>query len=230
VARKERHRALLRAGETSMERRQFFRVAAGVLGYASSTALLESAGLAAGPPIKIGNILDKTGPLNIYCLGQIDAIAMAVDDLNRGGGLLGRPLQLLFYDSQSNNQFNAQYATRALLEDRVDVLHAGVTSSSREVMRPIVHRYGGLYFYNSMYEGGVCDRLFYNTGITPGQQFCRCWCQPPSSDSVKSAISSPPIIITAQLPRNGYKNSCTKMAHRTSPSSFSPWTSTISRR
>jgi urea ABC transporter substrate-binding protein len=153
-----------------MKRRQFIRAASGALGYVSSTALLEKAGLAASPPIKLGNILDKTGALNIYCLGQIDAIAMAVDDINRADGLLGRPVELLFYDSQSNNQFNAQYATRALLEDKVDVLHAGVTSSSREVMRPIVHRYDGLYFYNSLYEGGVCDRLFYNTGITPGQQ------------------------------------------------------------
>jgi branched-chain amino acid transport system substrate-binding protein len=118
----------------------------------------------------LGNILDKTGGLNIYCLAQIDMIAMAVDQINAAGGLLGRKVDLLFYDSQSNNQLNAQYATKALLEDKVDVLHAGVTSSSREVMRPIVHRYNGLYFYNSLYEGGVCDRLFYNTGITPGQQ------------------------------------------------------------
>jgi branched-chain amino acid transport system substrate-binding protein len=153
-----------------LNRRQFFHTATGVLAYASTTALLEEAGLAAAQPIKVGNILDKTGALNIYCLGQIDAITLAVDEMNAGGGLLGRPVELLFYDSQSNNQFNAQYATKALLQDKVDVLHAGVTSSSREVMRPIVHRYNGLYFYNSLYEGGVCDLLFYNSGITPGQQ------------------------------------------------------------
>jgi urea transport system substrate-binding protein len=154
----------------SFTRRQFIRTATGALAYASSATLLESAGLAAAQPVKLGNILDKTGGLNIYCLGQIDAIALAVDEINAAGGLIGRPVELLFYDSQSNNQLNAQYATKALLEDKVDVLHAGVTSSSREVMRPIVHRYRGLYFYNSLYEGGVCDRLFYNTGITPGQQ------------------------------------------------------------
>lgn len=153
-----------------LTRRHFIRTATGALVVASSTALLESAGLAAAPPIKVGNILDKTGGLNIYCLGQIDAIALAVDELNAQGGIIGRPVELLFYDSQSNNQLNAQYTTQALLQDKIDVLHAGVTSSSREVMRPIVHRYNGLYFYNSLYEGGVCDRLFYNTGITPGQQ------------------------------------------------------------
>jgi branched-chain amino acid transport system substrate-binding protein len=154
----------------SLTRRQFVRTATGALAYTSSFALLERTGIAQTAPIKLGNILDKTGGLNIYCLGQIDAIALAVDEINAAGGLLGRKVDLLFYDSQSDNQKNAQYATQALLQDKVDVLQAGVTSSSREVMRPIVNKYKGLYFYNSLYEGGVCDRTFYNTGITPGQQ------------------------------------------------------------
>lgn len=154
----------------SFTRRQFIRTATGALVFTSMMAVLERAGIAATKPIKLGNILDKTGTLNIYCLGQIDAIAMAVDEINAKGGLLNRKVEVVFYDSQSNNQLNAQYTTQVLLQDKVDVLQAGVTSSSREVMRPIVHRYNGLYFYNALYEGGVCDRLHYNTGITPGQQ------------------------------------------------------------
>src|SRR5437879_13198676 len=125
----------------TLTRRQFVRTATGALVYTSSLALLERAGLAAGAPIKLGNILDKTGGLNIYCLGQIDAVALAVDEINAAGGLLGRQVQLLFYDSQSDNQKNAQYATQALLQDKVDVLQAGVTSSSREVMRRSVTEY-----------------------------------------------------------------------------------------
>ena len=95
---------------------------------------------------------------------------MAVDEINQAGGLLGRPLELFFYDSQSNNQFNSQYATQALVRDKVQVIHGGITSSSREVMRPIVHKYQGLLFYNSLYEGGVCDRRHVNTGMVPAQQ------------------------------------------------------------
>jgi ABC-type branched-subunit amino acid transport system substrate-binding protein len=153
-----------------LDRRQFFRTASGALAFASSMSLLSRAGIAAGEPIKIANILDKTGGLNIYCLKQIRAAAMAVDDLNAAGGLLGRPLQLIFYDSQSNNQFNSQYATQAMVRDKVDVLQGGVTSSSREVMRPIVDKFKGLYFYNSLYEGGVCDRRHVSTGMVPAQQ------------------------------------------------------------
>jgi branched-chain amino acid transport system substrate-binding protein len=131
---------------------------------------LKGVGIADTQPIKIANILDRTGGLNIYCLKQITGAAMAVDELNSAGGLLGRKLELIFYDSQSNNQLNSQYATQAFVRDKVDVLQGGVTSSSREVMRPIVDRFKGLYFYNALYEGGVCDRRHVCTGMVPAQQ------------------------------------------------------------
>jgi urea ABC transporter substrate-binding protein len=154
----------------SYSRRQFFRTATGAMAFASSYSLLTKAGIAQGEPIKVANILDATGGLNIYCLKQIKATAMAVDDLNKAGGLIGRPVELIFYDAQSNNQFNSQYATQALVRDKANVIMSGVTSSSREVMRPIVDRFKGLYFYNALYEGGVCDRRHVCCGLVPGQQ------------------------------------------------------------
>jgi branched-chain amino acid transport system substrate-binding protein len=93
-----------------------------------------------------------------------------VDGINAAGGLLGRPLELVFYDSQSDGQYNSQYVTEALVRDKCVVVHGGITSSSREVMRPIVNRFKGLLFYNSLYEGGVCDRRHVSTGMVPAQQ------------------------------------------------------------
>jgi len=156
--------------DMKFSRRQFFHTATGALAFASSYSLLAKAGIAQEQPIRIANILDATGGLNIYSLKQIKGTAMAVDEINKAGGLLGRPVELIFYDSQSNNQFNSQYATQALVRDKVEMLCGGITSSSREVMRPIVGRFKGLYFYNSLYEGGVCDRRHVCTGLVPGQQ------------------------------------------------------------
>jgi len=153
-----------------LSRRQFFQAASGAVAFASLPHVLRRAGIAAEEPIKIGNILDRTGILNIYSLNQIQATAMAVDEINAAGGLLGRPLELIFYDSQSDGQFNSQYTTQALIKDKVSVIHGGITSSSREVMRPIVTRFKGLLFYNSLYEGGVCDRQHVSTGMVPAQQ------------------------------------------------------------
>jgi branched-chain amino acid transport system substrate-binding protein len=152
------------------DRRQLIRTAGGAVVLASSAGLLKRAGLAAEEPIKVANILDETGGLNIYSLKQIKGLAMAVDEINQAGGLVGRPLELMFYDSQSNNQFNAQYTTQALVRDGAQVIHGAITSSAREVMRPIVHKFGGLFFYNSLYEGGVCDRRHVSTGMVPAQQ------------------------------------------------------------
>jgi branched-chain amino acid transport system substrate-binding protein len=151
-------------------RRQFFKTATGALAFASSASVLAKAGLAQGAPIKVGNILDATGGLNIYSLKQIQATAMAIDEINQAGGLLGRPVEIVFYDAQSNNQLNSQYATQAFVRDRVDVLISGVTSSSREVIRPIVRRFEGFYVYTALYEGGVCDRRHMCPGLVPAQQ------------------------------------------------------------
>lgn len=153
-----------------LNRRNFIRLAAGTLAYTSSFKLLAQAGIDSTNPIKVANILDKTGVLNNYCLKQIQAAAMAVDEINAAGGLLGRKVEIIFYDSQSSNRLYSQYATQAFVRDKVDVIHGAVASSAREVVRPIVQRFKGLYFYNALYEGGVCDRRHVSTGMVPAQE------------------------------------------------------------
>ena len=46
----------------------------------------------------------------------------------------------------------------------------GITSASREAIRPVLGRTKTLYFYNEQYEGGVCDKNTFNTGVVPSQQ------------------------------------------------------------
>jgi ABC-type branched-subunit amino acid transport system substrate-binding protein len=58
---------------------------------------------------------------------------------------------------------------QAALKDKVSVVHGGITSASREVIRPVLDRFKMLYFYNTQYEGGVCDRNQFDTGVTPAQ-------------------------------------------------------------
>ncbi len=77
---------------------------------------------------------------------------------------------LVSYDSQSDNAMYAQYANKLTLVHKVSVLMGGITSASREVIRPIVDRSKTLYFYNQLYEGGVCDKNVFNTGPVPSQQ------------------------------------------------------------
>src|SRR6516165_10012128 len=125
---------------------------------------------AAADEIVVGNLLDSTGPINIYGLPMVDATKFAIDDINASGGVVGKKLRLVQFDTQSNNQLYTQYATQLLLENKVAVLMGGITSASREAVRPVVDKYGALYFYNEQYEGGVCDKNVFCTGVTPAQQ------------------------------------------------------------
>lgn len=119
--------------------------------------------------IRIGTILDLSGPFQPFGMQKKRCLDLAVEEINQKGGLLGRQLELVSYDAQSNNQLYAQYATQLGLRDKVSVVQAALQSSSREVIRPILRRSNTLYFYNTPYEGGVCDRNAFCTGTTPGQ-------------------------------------------------------------
>jgi urea transport system substrate-binding protein len=121
-------------------------------------------------PITVGSVLDRTGPLNIYGTAMNDATNMAIDDINSNGGVLGRKLRLVSYDAQSAQDKYAQYANKLALQDHASVVMGGITSASREAIRPIFDRTKTLYFYNEQYEGGVCDIDNFDTGVIPSQQ------------------------------------------------------------
>lgn len=120
-------------------------------------------------PIKLGAIQDNSGVLDIYGKPMVMATAMAVEEINKAGGLLGRQIELKQYDSQSDIALYTKYAQQLVREDKVDVAHAGITSASREAIRQTFRRGNTLYFYNVLYEGGVCDRNCFCTGTTPAQ-------------------------------------------------------------
>ena len=124
---------------------------------------------AGGEPIRVGSILDETGPLNIYGTPMVDATRLAVDRINANGGVLGRPLELVEVDSKSDQNEYISGAERLASMD-LAVVHGGITSASREAIRPVFDDAEMLYFYNVLYEGGVCDINTFVTGTVPTQQ------------------------------------------------------------
>ena len=83
---------------------------------------------------------------------------LAAEEINAAGGLLGRKIQVIQYDTQSDIALYTKYAQQLARDDKVDVVHGGITSASREAIRQTFRRANVLYFYNVLYEGGVCDR------------------------------------------------------------------------
>jgi branched-chain amino acid transport system substrate-binding protein len=135
---------------------------------AAGAGAFASSALAADT-IKVAGIHDLSGGLDIYGKPMVDALTLAVEETNAAGGLLGQQVTLINYDPQSSMQLYTQFAQQAALKDKVAVVHGGITSASREVIRPVLDKFKTLYFYNTQYEGGVCDRDQFDTGVTPAQ-------------------------------------------------------------
>ena len=153
----------------TMDRRDFLKKAA-----------LSSATLAVGPSlmaskawaaddILVGGIHDLSGGLDLYGKPMADALILAAEEINNAGGLLGKQVKLITQDPQSTMQQYTQISQKMALGDKVAVVQGGMTSSSREVIRPVLRKANTLYFYNTQYEGGVCDRNIFCTGATPAQ-------------------------------------------------------------
>jgi len=141
-----------------------------------TTALAGALALGAGAalaqePIKIGVLEDQSGDFAAATMVKVHAIELAAEEINAAGGIAGRPIELVVYDTQSDNRRYQEFMRRVLQRDQVDVVFAGFSSASREAYRPIVNQFDGLAFYNNQYEGGVCDANMIVTGAVPEQQF-----------------------------------------------------------
>lgn len=123
----------------------------------------------AADEILVGGLHDLSGFLDFAGIPMNRIMLMAIEEINAKGGLLGKKVRGVVYDPQSNMSMYSQFATQLALKDKATVVMGGITSASRETIRPIFHRFKTLYFYNTLYEGGVCDRNEISLGTTPAQ-------------------------------------------------------------
>jgi len=157
----------------NIHRREFIKIIVGgaaiVAAIVAATTIISSQNAAAEEVITVGAMHDSSGSHGIYGKEMDDAVKLAVEEINSAGGVLGKQVKLIAYDTQSNMQNYAQYAQRLATKDKVSVVFGGVSSASRETARPILDRFKILYFYNTFYEGGVCDKNVFVLGETPAQ-------------------------------------------------------------
>ena len=149
----------------TLNRREFMARSAALAGVAT----LPGSALGADT-IKLGSILDTSGIFDAYGTPMDMAMRLAVQEINASGGLNGKEVEVVSYDTQSDMALYSQYAQQLVRQDRVDVVHGGILSASREAIRQTLRKSKTLYFYNVLYEGGVCDRNIFIDGVTPAQQ------------------------------------------------------------
>ena len=96
----------------------------------------------AAEPIKVGSVLSVTGPAAFLGEPELKTLQMYVDELNKKGGLLGRPLQLVHYDDGSDANKANGFAKRLIDDDKVDFIVGGTTTGSTMSMVPLAEKAG----------------------------------------------------------------------------------------
>src|SRR5512142_1601130 len=84
----------------------------------------------AGEPIRIGGIFSVTGPASFLGEPERNTAKMLEGELNRAGGLLGRPVEVVLYDDESDATKAVTAADRLLKRDRVVAVVGPSTSGS----------------------------------------------------------------------------------------------------
>lgn len=126
------------------------------------------ADLASGS-IKVGILHSLSGTLTAQERPLHDFLVGLVEETNKAGGLLGRPLEALIVNPRAEAEAYARGA-RALFEAGAAVVFGCWTSQSRLAVAPVVREARGLLFYPSQYEGGGESPGVVFTGATAQQQ------------------------------------------------------------
>jgi branched-chain amino acid transport system substrate-binding protein len=113
---------------------------------ASSTAATAAP---SGPPVRIGGTLALTGPLAPTALLHRIAGEIYVEELNKGNGLLGRPVEWVLLDDQSKPDVTRSLYERLITVDKVDLLMGPYATSGILSAMTVAQRYNKILPHHS---------------------------------------------------------------------------------
>ena len=142
-----------------------------ILTAAAGTAVLGAGGFvrAQANDFKIGFFIALSGPASLFGPTQRACADLAAEKINKAGGIMGRPVKLIFTDAGGPPAETAKSAVRLMLEDKVDLFIGSHDSATREANIATI-KAKTPYIYSPVYEGGECSPNVYCLGETPPQQ------------------------------------------------------------
>ena len=106
-------------------------------------ALLGCAVVAASAqPIRIGWLSSLTGPLSSAAVAENQGVQIAVDEINKAGGILGRPIELLTRDTAGDPTKAVNFAQQLAYSDKVQFVIGPVNSGEGLATTPVLARAG----------------------------------------------------------------------------------------
>ncbi|APW58808.1 urea ABC transporter substrate-binding protein [Paludisphaera borealis] len=130
------------------------------------------------PPIRVGILHSRTGPLAISEAAMVDSEVMALNEIKQAGGLLGRDVEWVIANGESDPKTFGRQARRLIDEEHVSVIFGGMTSACREAIDEVVGLSNHLLIFPSNYEGLDFSQNVVCTGSLPNQQVIPAvnWC------------------------------------------------------
>jgi branched-chain amino acid transport system substrate-binding protein len=110
--------------------------------------LMLASGLVAGSfaaqaqPIKVGWLSSLTGPLSSAAIAENQGVQLAVNEINKAGGVLGRPIELLTRDTAGDPTKAVNFAQQLAFSDKVHFVIGPVNSGEGLAATPILARAG----------------------------------------------------------------------------------------
>ena len=123
-----------------------------------------------GASVRVGILHSLSGTMAISEASLKDAELMAIAEINAAGGVLGRTIEPVIEDGESNPITFAIKARTLIEQDKVATIFGGWTSSCRKSVLPVLEEHNALLWYPVEYEGLECSPQIFYTGICPNQQ------------------------------------------------------------
>lgn len=130
-----------------------------------------------GPPLKVGVLHSRSGTMASEA-SSIDATILAIEEINRKGGVLGRKIMPVVADGQSDWPTYAREAERLITRENVCTIFGCWTSASRKSVKEVVEKHNHLLVYPMFFEGLEESPNIVYTGGVPNQQIVPAlrWC------------------------------------------------------
>lgn len=133
----------------------------------------KSTSAVAADSIKIGAVLPFSGGVELYGIQAKLGLDLATKEINAAGGILGRPLEVIYEDDQTDPAV-AVKATRKLIErDGVLAVIGPITSRNLNAIKPTIERTKTPLLYATNYEGGACSRYIFSFSSVPNQELAQ---------------------------------------------------------
>jgi ABC-type branched-subunit amino acid transport system substrate-binding protein len=120
------------------------------------------------PPIKIGASLTLSGTGSSLGKTELGAILLAIEDINKSGGVAGRNLELVPEDNQGEAKVAIATVNKLLREDRVDLLFTAFTHIV-EAVQPVLTKFNvpTLYHASTPTPARSSPHIFKDYGDAP---------------------------------------------------------------